>query len=68
MDIQGKHRQIETPCSDYAGAYMGLSSHCLHMSGWPFSPMSIHTTATTTTATTSAYNNDNSPNMRNGSF
>ena len=49
--------------------------HCLHMSGWPFSPTSIYittasasTTTTTTTATTSTYSNDKCPNMRNGSF
>ena len=50
---------------------MVLSIDCLHMPGWPCSVMSIHTTATTTTtniATTSTYNNDNSPNIRNGSF
>ena len=46
---------------------MVLSTRCLHMLGWPFSPMSIHT-ITTTTATTSTYNNDNDLNMRNGSF
>ena len=53
--------------------------HCLHMSGWPFSPTSIYittasattttiTTTTTTTATTSTYSSDKCPNMRNGSF
>ena len=49
---------------------MVLSIDCLHMPDWPFSVMSIHTTVTTATniATTSTYNNDNSPNIRNGSF
>ena len=57
---------------------MVRSIHCLHMSGWPFSPTSIYintasattttTTTTTTTATTSTYSNDKCPNMRNGSF
>ena len=58
---------------------MVRSIHCLHMSGWPFSPTSIYintasatttstTTTTTTTATTSTYSNEKCPNMRNGSF
>ena len=54
---------------------MVRSGHCLHMSGWPFSPTLIYittasatTTTTTTTATTSTYSNDKCPNMRMGLF
>ena len=51
----------------YTRTDMLLCIHSLHIPGWPFSPISIHTT-TTITATTSTCNNDNDPNMRNGSF
>ena len=49
---------------------MVLSIDCLHMLGGPFllHCISLHTTTATTTVTTFNYNNDNSPNMRNGSF
>ena len=66
---------MEDPFADCADAHMVRSIHCLHMSGWPFSPTSIYittasatTTTITTTATTSNCSNDKCPNMRNGTF